>query len=57
MPHTGYADPITNDGPEFHSLVSGKSFLGPLGGMSRVGDNPKTFIIIHRHHHYGLGFA
>ena len=27
------------------------SCLGPLGGASRVGDDPKTFIIIrHRHH-------
>ena len=27
------------------------SCLGPLGGTSRVGDDPKTFIIIRHHHH------
>ena len=27
------------------------SCLGPLGGASRVGDDPKTFIIIRRHRH------
>ena len=27
------------------------SCLGPLGGASRVGDDPKTFIIIRRRHH------
>ena len=27
------------------------SCLGPLGGASRVADDPKTFIIIHRHRH------
>ena len=27
------------------------SCLGPLGGVSRVGDDPKTFISIHCHRH------
>ena len=33
------------------------SCLGPSGGASRIGDDPKTFIIIHRHRHYVLSFA
>ena len=31
--------------------------LGPLGGVSKVDDDPKTFIIICRHRHLVLGFA
>ena len=27
------------------------SCLGPLGGASRVGDDPKTFIIVRRRHY------
>ena len=29
MPHVGYADSVTNDGPGFHSDISGKSSLNP----------------------------
>ena len=29
MPHAGYADSITNDGPGFHSNISGRSFPNP----------------------------
>ena len=28
MPHEGHADPIMNDGPEFHSNISGRSHRG-----------------------------
>ena len=37
---------IPSFGPLYHV-----SCLGPLGGASRVGDDPKTFIIICRRHH------
>ena len=33
------------------------SCLGPLGGASRVGNDPKTFIIIHHRRHQVLFFA
>ena len=36
--------------PSF-GLLDRVSCLGPLGGVSRVGDDPKTFIIIRRRHH------
>ena len=30
MPHEGYADPVTNDRPGFHSNVSGKKHPEPV---------------------------
>ena len=36
--------------PSF-GLLDRVSCLGPLGGASRVGNDPKTFIIIRRHRH------
>ena len=35
MPHAGYADPITNGGPRFHSIISGKSSPNPSLAPSR----------------------
>ena len=35
MPHAGYADSITNDGPGFHSDISGKRSLNPSLEPSR----------------------
>ena len=29
MPHAGYSDSVTNDGPGFHSNISGKSSPNP----------------------------
>ena len=36
-------------GPPSFGPLDRVSCLGPLGGTSRVGDDPKTFIIIRRH--------
>ena len=35
MPHAGYADSVTNDGPRVHSNISGKSSSNPSLVLSR----------------------
>ena len=35
MPHAGYAEPVMNDGPRFHSNISGKSSPNPSLEPSR----------------------
>ena len=41
MPHAGYADFITNDGPGFHSDITGKS--------SPNFTNPHFTFLVHEH--------
>ena len=42
MPHAGYADPITNDGPRFYSIISGKELPEPITRTIEVNPMPKS---------------
>ena len=51
MPHVGYVDFVTNDGPGFHSNISSKSSLNPslepefhsdISGKSYANRSPKS---------------
>ena len=42
MPHEGYADPITNDGPRFHSIIPVSEFTECVTRARAIGTSDKT---------------